>query len=186
MKCEICGSVNDDNNKHCVHCGHEIKTDIVAKKSSKHIVNYDKDRHKINKHSIHSNTPNLKPLWIIGGVVIGSILIVILFDLIFNKYKKNEEFIVETKNSNPAIEAQVTAIASKFICSCQTNECAESTLETCTCVNAIEERQFIRDKLVQNNKPDDIVVALANKYGSLKPEFKSRYDVDPGKIWNSN
>ena len=134
----------------------------------------------------NSKTRNLKPLWITGGIIIGSILIVISFDLIFHKYSNIKEFQIETKSSNPAIEAQVTAIASKFICSCQTKDCANSSLETCTCGTAVEERQFIRADLEQNKKPDNIVVELANKYGSLKPEFKSKYNVDPDKIWNSN
>lgn len=186
MKCKICGSINDDNNKHCIHCGHEIKSDLASKKSSRRMVNYGKSSHKINKHSIHSKTRNLKPLWVIGGIIIGSILIVILFELIFHQYSNSKEFQVETKSSNPVIEAQVTAIASKFICSCQTKDCANSSLETCTCGTAVEERQFIRADLEQNKKPDNIVVELANKYGFLKPEFKSKYNVDPGKIWNQN
>ena len=73
-------------------------------------------------------------------------------------------------------------IASKFICSCGT--CNNQSLEVSTCDVAIEERQLIRSYLEQYKKPDDIVIAVANKYGWLKPEFASIYKVDASKTWN--
>ena len=97
---------------------------------------------------------------------------------------KQVEIPVETKSSNPVVEATVYEIASKFVCSCQT--CDELPLESCKCARAVEERQFIRDYLEQNQKPDDIVVTVANKYGWLKSEFASKYKVDQSKVWNSS
>jgi hypothetical protein len=139
-----------------------------------------------NRHGLKIKTPSLKMLWLIVGVIICSIIIVASFDLIFHQYDNDLENTKETKNSNPIIETQVTSIASKFICSCQTKDCAESSLESCTCGNAVVERQFIRDRVEKNVKTADIVIALADKYGFLKPEYKSKYNVDPSKIWKSN
>lgn len=193
MKCTSCGFINDDNNKFCSNCGSELSSGKGKSTGSKSKYRLGENMHKKNIHNFNSKTPNLKPLWITVGIVIGSILIAISFDLIFHKYPNGKEFPVESKSSNPVIEAQVTAIASKFICSCQTKECAETSLEACKCDVATEERQFIRGNLVpkaslreKNLKPDDIVVALANKYGFLKSEFASKYKVNQSKVWNSN
>ena len=137
-----------------------------------------------NIHSLKSNIPNLKPLWITVGVIIVSIFIAISFDLVFHKYPNGERSAIEIKSSTPAVEAQVPAIASKFVCSCGTTECNFTSLESCTCSTAAEERQLIRSKLEKNEKPDDIVVDLANQYGFLKSEFASKYKVDPKKVWH--
>lgn len=186
MKCTICGFNNVDSNKFCSNCGSELLSFKAKSAKTKPNLYAGKKKYKKNIHSLKSNTPNLKPLWITVGIVIGSILIAISFDLIFHKYPDRNAFIQEVKNSTPAIEAQVTAIASKFVCSCGTNECNFTSLESCSCNTAAEERQFIRVNLENNKKPDDIVVDLANKYGFLKSEFASKYKVDQSKIFNSN
>ena len=186
MKCKSCGFDNDDNNKFCSNCGSELHSFKVKNAKAKPKFYSGKKKNKRNIHSLKSNTPNLKPLWITVGVIIVSIFIAISFDLVFHKYPKNESSSVEKKSSNPAVEAQVTAIASKFVCSCRTNECNFTSLESCTCSTAAEERQLIRTKLEKNEKPSDIVVDLANKYGNLKPEFAFKYKVERSRVWNSN
>ncbi len=186
MKCPSCGFTNDDDNKFCSNCGSELHSfkSMVAKSKPK--PNFNKKRYKKNLHDLKNNTPNLKPLWITVGIVIGSILIAISFDLIFHKYPNRNSFASEEKSPNRLIEAQVSAIASKFVCSCGTEECNHTSLEDCTCGIAAEERQLIRSKLGKNEKPDNIVVELAKKYGFLKSEFASKYKVDPNKVWTSN
>ena len=186
MKCKSCGFDNDDNNKFCCNCGNKLYAFKVEAAKAKLKLYSGKKKNKRNIHSLKSNTPNLKPLWITVGVIIVSIFIAISFDLVFHKYPNTESLAVEKKSSNPAVEAQVTAIASKFVCSCRTNECNFTSLESCTCSTAAEERQLIRTKLEKNEKPDNIVVDLANKYGFLKSEFASKYKVDPSKVWKQN
>ena len=178
MKCKNCGFDNDDNNKFCSNCGSEQHSFKVKTAKAKPKLYSGKKITKRNLHSVKSNIPNLKPLWITVGVVIVSIFIAISFDLVFHKYPNGERSATETKSSNPAVEAQVKQIASKFVCSCGTNECNFTSLESCTCSTAAEERQLIRTKLEKNEKPDDIVVDLANKYGFLKSEFASKYKVE--------
>ncbi|MCZ7616378.1 MAG: hypothetical protein M5T52_23185 [Ignavibacteriaceae bacterium] len=124
----------------------------------------------------------MKLLWITVGVVIGSVILAISFDLIFRPQTK--DIPVETKSANPVIEAKVFEIASKFVCSC--GSCNEEPLETCKCSTAVDERQFIRDYLQENQKPDDIILAVANKYGWLEAEFASTYNVEASKVWNPN
>jgi hypothetical protein len=186
MKCKNCGFDNDVNGKFCSNCGSELHSFEGKTAKVKPKLYLDKKKNKRNINSLKTNTPNLKLLWITVGIVITSILIAISFDLISHKNPNGRGLTVERKSSNPAIEAQVTAIASKFACSCVTNECNYTSLESCTCGTASEERQFIRTKLEKNEKPDDVVVDLANKYGFLKSEFVSKYKVSPSKVWNSN
>ncbi len=186
MKCKSCGFDNDDNNKFCSNCGSELNSLKIKTAKAKPKFYPGKKKNNRNIHSLKSNTPNLKPLWITVGVIIVSIFIAISFDLVFHKYPNGERSALETKSSNPVVEAQVNTIASKFVCSCGTTECNFTSLESCTCNTAAEERQLIRTKLEKNEKPDDIVVDLANKYGFLKSEFASKYKVDPGKVWKQN
>ena len=186
MKCPGCGFSIDDDNKFCSNCGSQLHSFKVKTAKTKPKLLFLKKKHKRNIHSFKNITPNLKPLWITVGVVIVSIFIAISFDLVFHKYPNRNSLQGEVKNTNPVIEAQVTSIASKFICSCGTEECANQSLETCTCDIAAKERQFIRENLEKNTKPDDIVVALANKYGFLKSEFASKYKIGQSKVWNPN
>lgn len=190
--CPNCGVENDEVNKFCVSCGKQLilKTDSrninfqQKKKSKKQLSRESKNSLKKYPARKNSNIKNLKFLWITVGVVIGSVIIVSTFDLIFNRYPDKSEIPFEQKSTNPVVEAKVFEIASKFVCSCGT--CNEESLEVCTCVRAVEERQFIRDYLEQNQKPDDIVIAVANKYGWMKAEFASSYSVNPSKVWNPN
>ncbi len=186
MKCKSCGFNNDDSNRFCSNCGRKLPSVKDLPSKAKSISIFNKGNVKRKNHSLKANSPNLKPLWITVGVVIVSIFIAISFDLVFHKYPDTEKSSGEIKSSNPVVEAQVTAIASKFVCSCGTNECNSTSLETCTCDIAGRERQFIRNKLEKNEKPDDIVVDVANKYGNLKSGFAAKYKVSPDKVWEQN
>lgn len=189
IHCPKCGFDNIIQSKYCVACGKSLNKKQVKVhhsppnpfKSKKQRI---KEKRNINGHTHHGinrkNSSGFKTLWISVAVVIGSILIAISFELLF--IPKAEEIPVERKSNNAAVEANVYEIASKFICSCGT--CNNQTLEVSRCDVAIEERQLIRNYLEQNQKPDDIVIKVANKYGWLKPEFASFYKVDASKIWN--
>lgn len=197
--CPNCGTENSEENKFCISCGHQLNKNAGQRKnftgqskavtstgkkgkSKKQLRRESKSSFKRKQARNISGLKNLKLLWITVGVVIGSVILVISFDLIFRPQTK--DFPVEIKSSNPVVEANVFEIASKFVCSCGT--CNEESLEVCTCGRAIEEREFIRDHLEENQKPEDIVVAVANKYGWLKSEFASTYNVDASKVWNPN
>ncbi|GIK61874.1 MAG: zinc-ribbon domain-containing protein [Ignavibacteriota bacterium] len=197
--CPNCGAENDEENKFCISCGHQLNKNAGQRKNfaeqSKAVTSTGKkgkskkQLHRESKGSFKrkqarkfSGLKNLKLLWITVGVVLGSVILATSFDLIFRPQTK--DIPVEIKSSNPVVEAKVFEIASKFVCSCGT--CNEESLEVCTCGRAVEERQFIRDYLEQNQKSEDIVVAVANKYGWLKAEFASAFNVDASKVWNPN
>jgi len=197
ISCSKCGFDNDLENIFCISCGNKLqhKAEKDYPHSYQHTKNMiqpvkaerSKNHHIVQKFNKNS-FKNIKTLWI-TGVVIAAVLIITVFLPILNKTpdKKETSFskgISEWKSSNPAIEAKVYEIASKFVCSC--GNCNEESLEVCKCERAIEERQFIRGDLEQNQKSEDIVVAVANKYGWMKAEFASTYKVDPSKVWNPN
>jgi hypothetical protein len=77
---------------------------------------------------------------------------------------------------------KLNEIASKFVCSC--GNCGELSLETCTCPTAEEENALINTMLSQNLSTDEIVIAVANKYGWLKSEYYPQYtQLDKSKVW---
>jgi hypothetical protein len=117
-------------------------------------------------------------------VIAVSLLAVVALNSLFNK-DVDSQYPLETKSSNPLVEAEVFNIASKFVCSCGT--CNEESLEVCKCGRAIEERQFIRDYVERNQKKENIVYALASKYGFLKSQFAGEFkQVDKSKIFETN
>ncbi len=141
---------------------------------------------KKNYHTLKGKANGLKPIWITLGVIIFAIFMALSFDDMFHRYPENKNYSgSEVKSISPAIEAAVTEISSKFICSCLTKECAATSLEVCKCDIAQEERQFIRENLQENKKPAEIVIAVAKKYGVLKPKFASKYNVKPGEVYSS-
>lgn len=197
--CPSCGAENSEDNKFCISCGHQLSQNTGQRKnftvhnkphsdtsknrkSKKQLRREEKASFKKKQFRKTFSLKNLKLLWITVGVVIVAVIITSAFDLIFRPQSK--DIPVETKSSNPIVEAKVFEIASKFVCSCGT--CNEESLEVCSCGRAVEERQFIRDYLEQNQKPDNVVVAVANKYGWLKSEFASLYNVEASRVWNPN
>lgn len=186
--CSKCGFDNIVQSKYCVSCGNNLKNEQgkVHQPPHKPFRNKKqkiKEKRNISGHTHHSfKRKNSKILWISVAVVFGSILIASSFELLF--MPKEEEIPVELKSTNAIVESKVFEIASKFVCSC--GSCNEEPLEVCKCARAVEERQFIRDYLEQNQKPDDIVLSVANKYGWLEVEFASSYEVDASKVWNPN
>ena len=194
ISCSKCGFDNDTENIFCISCGNKLQHKAVkdyphSYQHTKNMIQPVKAERSKNHHIVQkfnkNSFKNIKPLWIATGLVISVILILIIIIPGFNKESDKKDIPpFELKSSNPAIEAKVYEIASKFVCSC--GNCNEESLEVCKCERAIEERQFIRGYLEQNQKSEDIVFAVANKYGWMKAEFASTYKVDPSKVWNPN
>lgn len=193
--CESCGAKNKPENNYCISCGESLKVaeNINAAKSNLRRQN-NYNRAKSKRKSIQHSTVEsknyssakkigLKPVLITAAVIIISYFVVTLIDS-RNDTNTSAVRTIEMKSANPAVEANVYEIASKFVCSCGT--CGEESLEKCTCTRAVEERQFIRDYLEKNGKQEDIVVALANRYGYLKSAYAKNYKVDVSKVWTGD
>jgi hypothetical protein len=66
-------------------------------------------------------------------------------------------------------DARVQLVASRFRCAC--GGCGELPLDECTCDmprGAVEEKNFIRNKLQQGLTIDQVVKAVDEKYGHMK------------------
>ena len=66
-------------------------------------------------------------------------------------------------------DSRVQLVASRFRCAC--GGCGELPLDECTCDmprGAVEEKNFIRNKLQQGLTVDQVVKAVDEKYGHLK------------------
>ena len=72
----------------------------------------------------------------------------------------------EQYSNNPVIERQVMEIAANFVCSC--GSCGELPLETCSCDTAVQERKFIRNKLLNGQNKEQVVAALKASFGGFK------------------
>jgi len=69
-------------------------------------------------------------------------------------------------NGNASLESQVKLVAANFKCAC--GQCGELFLVDCTCDmprGAIEEKDFIRNKLRQGLTVDQVINLVEKKYG---------------------
>ena len=69
-------------------------------------------------------------------------------------------------NGNAALESQVRLVATNFRCAC--GGCGELFLIDCTCDmprGAIEEKNFIRNKLQQGLTVEQVVILVEKEYG---------------------
>lgn len=87
-----------------------------------------------------------------------------------------------TPASRPLPETPVTftssvyEVAEKFICPC--GGCGEMDLDTCSCDmerGAIEAKTFIQRQLNQGKTKDEVIAAMIQQYGYLKPEYQREY-----------
>jgi len=165
-KCPECGFDNPVQGKFCARCGAELGRHQIGHQNHRaHRVQQThrkKDRRAHSKLKWHSV---LVALVLLAGVFI----FIMNTDLFVKKQTSPAPQFVETRSTDAKLEARVLEIASKFICSCGT--CGEKPLDTCTCNRAAEERQFIRNYLEQGQKPEQVILALNNTYGWVKPEF---------------
>ncbi|MGK9368369.1 double zinc ribbon domain-containing protein [Melioribacter sp. Ez-97] len=187
VSCNMCGADNDSSNTYCVSCGAKIKAavqqgELRRKKNKRNPSKTIKGKQRSNNYNIEKRL-NFKPLIITIGVFVASLAIYTIIDKNINKDNLYKPANFEIKSGNPAVEAKVYEIASKFVCSCGT--CGEESLELCTCPRAAEERQFIREYVEKNANSSDIIMALANKYGYLKSEYAKSYNVDKSRVWNT-
>ncbi len=194
--CPSCGVQNLPSNNFCIACGKPLVNGEPSndRRALTQTNDHKKNNTNTKKNTIHQSqkskreiankTLGMKPLLIAIGVIAVSLLAVVALNSLFKK-DVDSQYPLETKSANPLVEAEVFNIASKFVCSCGT--CNEESLEVCKCGRAIEERQFIREYVERNQKKENIVFALASKYGFLKSQFAGEFkQVDKSKIFETN
>ncbi len=149
-KCKGCGQFNELDALFCVACGEEM---IRAPRENQ---------------KGQSTGPSYKTI----VLVIGLIFLFGLFvkaGVSFFKASRPSQMTPSASTSTSSIkvdEAQVIAVARNFKCAC--GGCGELPLETCTCdmpKGAVEEKNFIREKLAQGLTVEQVVELLDKKYG---------------------
>ncbi len=180
LKCKSCGGENNNNNKFCSECGESLGYKNVKSSRINNLKNSKIDKKLKQKLS---QAPNIKPkrksgplvfniktIYIALCVVLGAIIFISTLEIITPTKGSMKTGDKEIKSSNPALEANVTKIADKFICNC--GGCSKESLAICKCDAAIKARKQVREMLEQSQREDEIIKVVNEKFGGLKNESK--------------
>ena len=160
-KCPECGYENLSESRFCAECGFQLHADARSRRQGQP-PGKRKNRQVEAQQSWHST-----PLLVAGlaGIVL---LMALALKREYEPAIPASSALVENRSRDPKIEIRVQEVASKFACSCGT--CNELPLDTCSCATAVEERQFIRDRIQSGQANDQIVQAVNSTYGWMKKE----------------
>ena len=177
--CRECGFENPHNAKYCGKCGIKLSSGeksanehhkpTATPKSSKPSRKKRKKQKTSAEHVRHTVRRGTLQGWnykVIGMIALGVVLFGVYAVYMNEKSLKISERYVENVSTNPALEAQMREVASKFVCAC--GSCPSEPLESCSCATARKERDFIRNALAGGQNADDVVKVLNNQYGGLK------------------
>jgi|GEM_PF-2917962 len=170
--CVNCGSKLEIKDKFCSTCGHPVE--LGDFELSENIQKISKPR-KIKYRSAYS-FQNDKIVKIIFTSVISFVVLVLLIYFYANygaKKQKVSSSKVASVNVSSEVEAKVYEVSSKFTCGC--GQCGNLPLETCDCTYAIQEKNFIRERLLKGETVDDVIITVNQTYGNIKPEFKDKF-----------
>ena len=149
-KCKSCGHFNELDALFCVGCGEEMI--------------------KVPKESI--KRPSTGPSFKTIALVIGMVFVLGFVTKLGIDFSKRKNPSPLPTSSPPAAsltkvnEAEVIAVAKNFKCAC--GGCGELPLETCNCdmpKGAVEEKNFIREKLGEGFAVEQVIELLDKKYG---------------------
>ena len=167
-KCPSCGFRNPRQSKFCGRCGVNLKAAQRAARVGRPI-----RKEKRNRKGYFDPVGKWHPAAVAVGLVAGCFVIVVGLQLFRNSLViAPTAQVIETRSTDPKVEARVLAIAGRFICSC--GSCGELPLDTCTCGTAIEERQFIRNAIQGGQDDGQIIAALKEAYGWMRPDSGSQ------------
>ncbi len=149
-KCKTCGNFNELDALFCVSCGEEMT--------------------RVPKENLQRKTtaPSYKTIALIIGMVF-LLGFAIKLGINFSKQKSPSTLSAVSPPAASLIkvdEAKVIAVAKNFKCAC--GGCGELPLETCNCdmlKGAVEEKNFIREKLGEGFTVEEVIELLDKKYG---------------------
>lgn len=150
-KCKGCGQFNELDALFCVACGEEI---IRASREDQ---------------KGQTGGPSYKTIVLVIGLIFLLGLFVKAGTTLFKNAGTPRLSLTSAPVSTPVTkvdEAQVIAVAKNFKCAC--GGCGELPLETCTCdmpKGAVEEKNFIREKLVKGLTTEQVIDLVDKKYG---------------------
>lgn len=156
-KCRNCGQFNKLDALLCVACGEEI---ISAPKENV---------------PRRSSGPSVKTIALVVGIIILFGLLVEIGTTVFKQDRSSQapsssdsvrRSSVRQSSVGKVDEALVIAVARNFICAC--DGCGEKPLASCECdmpKGAVEEKNFIREKLSEGLTVEQVIELVDKKYG---------------------
>lgn len=167
MKCSNCNTQNKNDSKVCINCGRKFEPEdnIVETIKTKNIQS-ENDEHQAHIKYVKEKNYDILTELRNHKIFTAAAIIIIGYFFYLTLPKEQENFNI---------------VASKFICPC--GACGELSLETCVCLTATKEHNYINGLLSQNNTINQAIIAVANKYGWLKSQYYPQYKVDKSKVW---
>ena len=164
--CSYCQRDNPEDARFCAHCGADL--DVSGQEAPPPI---KRKAERLKRRVMPGGrwSPAVVGLALIGGVLV----LVFAMENFLSLESPPKQKLVEQKSNDPAVEAKVVEVASKFICGC--GSCGEQPLDTCTCNAAIQERRLIRDYVSAGQTVEQIILAVNDNFGWMKPEFATKY-----------
>ncbi len=163
MLCKICGEMNEDNARFCYCCGESLV--------KIHAGNRQAGTKPRTASPTHVRQRETKMFRLLSRVILAAGVLLLTGVMVW--FLKDES---ETGNgqtplsaSDAAIGKRVVDIASNFVCSC--GNCAEESLDRCTCEHAARARQDIRDHVREGRNDSEIVRLIGATYGGLKTDL---------------
>lgn len=172
--CPGCHADNPRDSRLCANCGAEFGLPQVtgqARPRSGEVEPTFRPQSKRPKRKVRIGH-QWHPAVVVLVLLAGGLLVVLAFENIFSPESPRKQ-LVEQKSSDAVLEANVIEVASKFVCAC--GACGEQPLDTCTCNAAIQERQFIRNYLLNGQTVEQVIVAVKDNFGWMKAEFAPKY-----------
>ncbi len=158
MYCKKCKITYHADEKFCRLCGEKL---------------HERKKEKRNKQK--SQQPYIANIYLLFGLGLAIFIIALL--VIDRSGQKDTTIDTHTQQEVPAtFTSEVYEVAEKFICPC--GGCGEMALETCSCDmhhGAIEAKTFIQQQLNHGKSKDEVIAAMIQRYGYLKPEYQKDY-----------
>lgn len=184
--CNVCGSANPPESPCCKSCGARPSQQRIGDstdpeqfpptKPPKHLHSAPEVNRKRSckknvspKRIIRLGSTTLTLLAIAGGLAL-----ILIIQSPTRKEPLKPTQLIEAKSNDPALEAKVREIASKFICTC--GKCGEQSLDVCSCNTAVEERKLIRNSLQLGQSSDQVMAAVRSAYGWMKTDLAAQRD----------
>ncbi len=161
MYCKQCKITYHADEKFCRLCGEKLHARKLEKRKTQ-----------------KSPKPYIANIYLLFGLGLAIVIIALLF---IERPAQRQAGIEHQHDSNATANftGAVYDVAEKFICPC--GGCGEMALETCSCDmhnGAVEAKTFIQQQFNQGKSNDEVIAAMIQRYGYLKPEYQKDYLVN--------
>jgi hypothetical protein len=146
--CRDCGGFNEPQASYCGQCGSALGESSKSRRGpSKREPSYG----------------------LIIAIIVGIVAAGLVFKMVISPRSgtfEQQETYQQSSPSGEQIDAQVQLVASNFKCAC--GGCGELPLVECDCDmprGALEEKAFIREKLLEGYSVDQVIQGVEERYG---------------------